>query len=438
VACVVVTAVVGPLLAAPASTGEAINVVATRLDNNQIKDGNSQGMWPEEAGFTGSIVAGMSTAFEHTCEEDWRDSAELGGDYIVADGNATGVFYGDEAFALAELSRISSAPNQWQQPLADFYGDVRNSEGGTSGYISYFETGPEPSTAVFYLAYHAVASDYVEAVDKQLWRDSVSDFLARVDDNVADYPVLALGVAIWSLAETGELDDTLVDPCGTGQPYWNDIHLSDLPGILAGHQRMEEPHSGCFYWRFDHTDGAGGGGPDAYGYTEDCIFGALGLAAAVQNAPNLNYDTAIVAMKESLVNSIADDGTVYGHLWLNSPQYYVYAGEMLQALGYVVVPGDMDLDDSVNGFDLAILADNWLSSCDGTCCWCDGSDIDNSGRVNFVDFAYFANNWLTEGSGITWSGTGGSDGSTSSASYEVNVTETSLRPAPSWVREPVR
>lgn len=201
---VIAAGIITPLTAS-ASTGEAMEAVAQYLDDNQVKSGGNQGIWPQEADYTGSIVAGMSTAFEYTCEQDWRDSAELGGDYIVADGNATGVLYGDGAFALAKLSRISGEPNQWQQPLADFYEDVKDSNGGTSGYISYFGTGTEPSNAVFYIAYHAVASYYVDANDKQLWRDAVSDYLAQVDDSTANYPVLALGIATWALAETGDL-----------------------------------------------------------------------------------------------------------------------------------------------------------------------------------------------------------------------------------------
>lgn len=224
----------------------------------------------------------------------------------------------------------------------------------------------------------------------------------------------------------------------TGQPYWNNVRLSDLPAILASHQRRQDPHQGCFYWRFDHTDGAGGSGPDAYGYTEDCIFATMGLSAAADNDADLNYDTAIAAARDLLVNSIADDGTVYGHLWLGSPDHYSYAGEMLQTLEYIIVPGDMNLDDTVDGLDLAILADNWLSSCEGSCCWCNGSDIDQSGRINFGDFAYLANNWLAEGPAITWSGTENTDGSILSASYEVKETKASLRPAPPWVRQPAR
>lgn len=439
ISCVLVATVVSHSMAAPASTGEAISIVAQRLNNNQIKHGGSRGIWPEEADFTGSTVAGISAVFEHTCQQGWRDSAELGGDYIVTEGKDSGIFYGDGAFGLSELSRISANPTQWQQPLSDFYRDVRNSDGGTSGYISYFGTGTEPSTAVFYLACHAVASAHVQANDKQLWRQAVIDFLVQVDDNSADYPVFALGVATWALAKTGELGDTFVDPSGAGRPYWDNVKLSELPGVLAGHQVSEGSHAGCFYWRFDHTNGAGGSGQDAYGYTEDCIFSALGLAAVVENDPSLNYDTELAAAKHALINGIADDGRVYGHLWLDSPEYYVYAGEMLQALGYVVVPGDVDLDDDVDTFDLAILAENWLYSCDAACCWCGGSDIDNRGRVDFVGFAYFANNWLAEGSDVTWSGTESLDcAGLSAAAYEINVAETSLRPAPLWVREPLR
>lgn len=371
--------------------GEAIMLVADRLENKQKTGGPETGAWPKEKDYTGSIAAGMVAAYQRTCDERYKTSAELGGSYIL--GSAGGNYYGDEAFALARLSKITDDPtnNSWRNALAEFYSIIENSPSGTSGYIAWFETGAEDSSAVFYLAHLLIAAYYVDANDKVIWRDSLPGFLAQVDDNSL-YPVMALGTATWALAQSGPLDSTLVDSDGSGRPYWNSnsVTLADLPGLVSSHQVPEsnEPNdwSGSFYWNFVHADANSGG-------TEDTIFSVLALVAAQRADPDLNYDAEILAAKQALFNAIEPDGSVYAHIWGDSPDAHLYAGEILTALGDLVIDGDFNLDDVVDEHDLARLAENWLSSCSGSCL-CNVTDLDESGTVNFIDFAILAENWL--------------------------------------------
>lgn len=375
-----------PLLAS--SIGEAIEAVADRLDAEQIKSGVSTGSWPTEADFTGSIVAGMASAYELTCNGYYKDSAESGGDYIL--WAAGGNFYGDEAFALTGLSEIANDPcnNFWRTAVSDFYYNVKHDVDGTAGYISLFG-GTEPSTAVFYMAHHTVAAFYAGAEDKQIWRQGLIDWLAQVDDNSSDFPVMALGVATWALARTGPLDATFVDPSGTGKPYWNLVTLAALPGLLASHQ---VPGSGAFYWRFDHGDG--GPGEPVSGYTESAIFGTLGLIAASGANPVLEVDDAILAGRQVLLDSISSEGKVWERLSQEGSVYYAYAGEMLTVLGELIIPGDLNLDGGVDFVDFAFLADNWRDSGCTACSWCNGADLDCNGEVNFSDLKIIVDNWL--------------------------------------------
>lgn len=378
-----------PLMALP--FGQAIENVADRLEAEQIKYGVSAGIWPEEADFTGSIVAGMLSAYDWTCNSAYKYSAELGGDYIL--WAAAGNFYGDEAFALTGLSEISSDPgsNIWRTALSDYYYSVEQDINGTEGYISQF-AGTEPSTAVFYLANHTVAAYYADANDKQLWRGGLVDYLAETD-NTSKFPVMALGVATWALVQTGPLDATLIDPSGTGAAYWSLKKLSDLPGLVLSHQVPPgEPNEGSFYWRFDHgTDGL-----DTYasGYTEDAIFATLGLIAASEADPGLDADAAILAARQALLNGISQEGKVWERLSQKGWVYYTYAGEMLQVLGDLVIPGDLNLDGGVDFVDYAIFANNWPASGCTECSWCNGADIDQNGTVDFNDLKIMLDNWL--------------------------------------------
>ncbi len=395
VAAVISVGMAGPLLFGNvASTGEGLRWVGGYLVSHQLQAEDDAGGWPEEVVFTGAIGAGLAAAYGRTCEASYGQAALLAGDLVnvYSDGYYG---YGDEAYAVALLGDVEgSPPNAWTEALADFYENVGLGEGGTPGFIAYYETGTEPSTAVYYLAMHAVAAHAADATDKAIWRQAVIKYLSRVSDDTADWPVLALGMATWALAHTGPLDATLVDPDETGEAIWEGIKLADLPGLLLSHQVPEG--SGCaagsFYWRFDHT--AAGGPPPGYGFTEDTVFGAMGLAAAAAR-----YDLPLVRQgatraRAALLRGIRADGSVWGHLCEDSPPRFLYAGEMLLALNELVVPGDLDLNDRVDLLDLAALSRCWKAETSG--CECARADLDGDGAIDLNDLTILAKHWLAE------------------------------------------
>ncbi|UCG54138.1 MAG: hypothetical protein JSV32_05945 [Dehalococcoidia bacterium] len=378
--------ITSPVLAL--NIGEAVQVAADRLQLEQKPQGN----WLLEEDYIGSIVAGMVSAYQVICDSGHKSSAELGGDYIINFGRA----YEDQVYALTRLSEIADDPldNSWRTAVSNFYYNVKYGPCGTEGYISGRLDPLEPSTAVFYLANAVVAAYYVDAEDKHIFRNSLIRFLADVDDSTSWYPVLGLGIATWALAQTGDMNGTLVDLNGTGRPYWNSVTLADLPDLLLGHQVPDgNLYEGSFYWRFDHTNG---NNPDeqAAGYTEDTIFGVLGLAAACKTNPELNCGSAFPSARDVLLVGVHEDGTVYEHIWLDGYIYYFYAGEMLQALGELMIPGDLNLDGCVDFSDFARFARNWCAYGCTRCSWCDGADINHSGEVNNYDLEMVAQYWL--------------------------------------------
>jgi hypothetical protein len=369
------------------SIGGSIRAVADRLYTDQITEGPSSGSWPDEAGFTGSIVAGMVSAYELTCESAYKDSAELGGHYILS--AAQGNFFGDEAFALMRLSQIAPDPaeNHWRTAVADFYRNVGNGNGGTGGYIAGFKDF-DPSTAVFYLANHLVAASSVAAQDREIWRQRLIESLSRVDDSCI-FPVMALGAATWAMALTGPLDETVIDPSGQGVAHWDGKKLADLPELLKGHQVPDgQPNAGSFYWQFGHTDNS------PSGYTEDTIFATHGLVASSWANPDPDFDSAILAARAALLDGVSAEGTVSEHLSQGELTYCAYAGEMLGVLAELVVPEDLDIDGDVDSDDFAVFLDNWrLSDCSEHC-WCNGADLDHSGEVDSVDLQLIVEKWL--------------------------------------------
>ena len=285
------------------------------------------GSWTGEIDFTGSIAAGLVNAYGVTGDASYKTAAESGGSWILT--NSSPNFYGDEAYALTGLSSLAADPNSnaWRTAVDGFYEAIRTGS-GTGAYIAAFAAA-DPSTATFYLANHAVAAYYVDATDKMVWRSGLVDYLATVADDTATYPVMALGAAVWGLAQTGAMDSTLVDPSAPSGALWDGVELTDLPGLLAGHQVASGDNAGSFYWRFDHTAPSGG---DPSGFTEDTVFGVLGLIAANDADPGLAYDDEILAARTVLAGGVAGDGKVYEHIWSGGANYHTYAGETLQAL----------------------------------------------------------------------------------------------------------
>jgi hypothetical protein len=149
---------------------------------------------------------------------------------------------------------------------------------------------------------------------------------------------MTLGIATWALSQTGPMDDTRIDPFGlTGNSYWKDVTLGDLPDLLSTHQVLSGEYAGSFYVRFDHA--VPGPGYEAAGYTEDTIFGLLGLigANAIEATDDVNdlsrdFEDEIQNAREVVVKSVHLSGLVQEHIWLGTHMYYLFAGELLQTL----------------------------------------------------------------------------------------------------------
>lgn len=366
----------------------SLTLVADRLVDNQ--DGT--GYWPDEPQFTGSIVVGLVCAYEVSGNAEYKTSAQLGGDYIM--WSAEGNYYGDEAYALARLSEISADPldNVWRTELSAFYQNVKTIA-GTANYIAGFDT-VDPSTAVFYLSYHTMAAFYVNAVDKNLWRQALISYLSEVSDDTAEYPVMAVGVAVMALGSTGPLDSTPVRTPPGGQLFWTGKTLADLPALLASRQVAEgEEFGGSFCWKLLAGSGCENpvGGACA-GYTEDTIFAVLGLVTDAKYTSD--YDAGILAAREILPIGVYTGGVVKEHIWLGGSVYYAYAGEMLQVLCGLSPAGDSNDDGDVDFLDLVSFSGYWLETGCEYPEWCGHADLNHDSIVNLIDFALFTDNWL--------------------------------------------
>ena len=285
---------------------------------------------PEEKDCIGSIVIGLVCACEITEDYNLITCAEQDGNYILS--TAKGNFCGDEAYALCRLSQICSNPsdNPWRMAVSDFFQDVKNGVDGTEGYISQFAAA-ETSTAVSHLAYYVVAAHYVDAEDKEIWRKELINYLARIGDDCSDFPVMALGIATWSLVTTGPLDDTPVDPSGMGTTYWSGRKLADLPALVVSHQVPDDDlYADSFYRRFDHD--AGDLSSCVSGYTEDAIFATLGLISASQANLDSHLDAAINSACQTLLDAVNSEGNIVEHLGVQNSDSRTFGGEMLFVL----------------------------------------------------------------------------------------------------------
>lgn len=377
------------------TTRELVVAIADRLvDEQRLPDGN----WEGDQLFTGLIVAGLADAYEMTCDDVYRQAAERGGNYILSlYPESVSSMYGDEAYALSCLGRMQSASdedNPYSAKIEAFYETLRLQPGGTNAYINDFAYDTNITTAVFYLSYHTLAAYSVDAFDKLIWRTNLIHFLAHVDDdyNFENLPVTAIGIATWALAKTGSLDTTKIKIYGFGTSYWNDLMLKDLPFVLQMQQcnDLDNPYAGTFFWRLDHDYGLG--------YTEDSVYGIMGLAAArnadIQRFP---FDANVNFIRNALRGAVeltpgVDSGKVYAHIdpSLVPISRPYYAGQMLTALSEAQWRVDLDLDDSVTFFDLVLFLDKWLCTDSAVC---GPADFDHDGQVNLSDFALLAENW---------------------------------------------
>jgi hypothetical protein len=284
----------------------------------------SNGSWTQAEGFTGGIVAGLVHAYELTGTTSYHDAAEAGGNYIfdITDYNTGSFvgFLGDEAYGLTRLSAASANPadNSWRTATSYYYQAFTSSSVDT--YVNYLtDYYQEDSIPLFYVSHHALAADYVDDTQKGVWRQSVIDLLANLNDADTNQ-VMGFAAAVWALAQTGGgLDATEVSTTGD----WAGVQLQDLPDLLASHQVASGEFENSFYWHLDHVTG---GLNYPAGYTEDTIYGILGLEAAG------GYEEEVLAAREVLAAGVDFNGYVYDHLWNPSGFNYVYDGETLQAL----------------------------------------------------------------------------------------------------------
>jgi hypothetical protein len=320
------------------SADQIVTAIAHQLVSCQKQDDPNAGSWPGEVEFMGTVTAGMACAYQWTGNVNYWVSAELGALFEVRSPDGTGNLMGDGAYSFVKMSEIekpqAGAVDIWKNWLAEFYDSMRNpeyDEGSAEAYIRYFDNW-DPSISVFEIAHHAVATAYIGDPDKDVWRNALIAHLSYVDDD-AYFPVMALGVATWALAKTGQLDDTPISSDGKSSPYWEGVLLRDLPALLLSHQvPAGEPYEGSFYWRFDHTDGAGG--PLVAGFTEDTVYGTVGLVAtaALSESRDEGAEQAIVAANNALLNGTDATGKVYEHLSRQGETRCTFGGEMLQAL----------------------------------------------------------------------------------------------------------
>ena len=68
-----------PNAARALSIEQAREAIADRLVAEQASDGS----WPGEIDYTGSIVAGLISAYEVVGKEEYKTAAELGGNFIL-------------------------------------------------------------------------------------------------------------------------------------------------------------------------------------------------------------------------------------------------------------------------------------------------------------------------------------------------------------------
>ena len=336
---------------------ESINQLAQGLVDTQIVNVNADdyGGWPDEEWATGAITLGMISAFQRTGVEEYRTVVHRAGINIVSNAYVDPyVFYGDSAYALVKIEEDLS--NNWLSSLESYYELIETT--GTRIYLQDYDNY-DNSMAAYYLAHHVLSVYSLDRADKQIWRNKLIQNLGQTDDE-SHFPVMALALSIWALAETGSLDNTLVDPNANDSNYWYQKQLKDLPALLMSHKVPSGlADAGCYFWKFNHM----GGPEDAIvrsGYTEDVVFGTLACLSLYAQASDVNLvntnddpsddvsvegtwmeqmnpsftelEQSLIEAETILIGAIHEDGSVCAHVLLGGDEYYTFAGEVLHAL----------------------------------------------------------------------------------------------------------
>ncbi len=360
------TAIVVLMISVTCAEADSNLDAAMRSGDRLVSFQEANGSWLE-FGFTGESVAGLAQAYKVTGDEAYKLAAESGAQYSLYDEAGyepsshkyTYGLFASGAYALTRVSDVSADPasNAWRTAVVDYYQYIRVGGAKTSDFINWYLTDAEDSGAVYDLAYHALAASYVDATDKGDFRSGLITALADID-NTDNAPVMALGAAVWALAETGPMDSTIVDPGAAPGSLWDGVSLSGLPGLLMGLQAED----GSFYTTFDPNMGSG--------FTETTAMGTLGLSAANTADTSLDYDNAIAQSRAALASGVGGEGEVYWGIGENGyPAYHFLGGETLLSLLVHSDANDCDLvadiapvgspDGIVDGADLGALLARW-------------------------------------------------------------------------------
>jgi len=240
----------GSFLFTLAAAGQLSTIV--RSADELVALQSATGTWAGEEAYSGSIVAGLISAYQATDDNRYLQAARAGGNYILS--SSGGNYYGDGAYALAKLAQVDRDQPAWATAVRTFYDSfVPTTAGGTSSYIQSFSS-IDPSTAAVYLSQHALAASLAGSENAPLWRQAVLTNLARINDD-SYTPVGGVGVSLWALAQTGPLDNTRIDATASGDSPWADRTLADLPSFMLSHFCDDQSQNGfgTFYWRFDHS-----------------------------------------------------------------------------------------------------------------------------------------------------------------------------------------
>ncbi len=410
-------------VASPANSGEAIGLLGQRLVVNKAS-------WlANEKGYLGQTTLALVEAYRKTLNVDYLNTAQDAADaiYTYSYGGYYGLI-GDEAGAFAELAEVTGNTAN-NHILNYFYNDyIAYYTGGLSVYFDDMEsqiyaTGGDKSVVIYYLAaYYRGANAPVASVASgslALWKNALVSRLQELTDSNGYAPVQAVGAAVWALAQSGLLDDTTL--------IWDNMTLKDgvtvvdvtiasLPAFLAtriieegddfyvpgtGWQTIvPNPYAGGFY--------QGLGYEEVGGFTADSALALLGIASALDTYndwsglqdPSLTISKVDLeavrdAARTALFKGIANDGTVYNHLFDpdEARPYYFFAADVLSAIAAAVIPGDTDLNDVLDITDVIVLSENWFDDNTTLGYWGNVSDLNNDFVVNLEDFAIVASGY---------------------------------------------
>ena len=322
-----------------ANTGEAVKRAADSLVDSQTDRGD----W-YDVGYTGEPTAGLVHAFEVIPDLAYRTAAEIAGSAILDDSGYDGIKgtfalspFATEAYALTRVADISP-DDIWRQAATDLFAQI-SATSGAEVYLDDLISRDQPSFSVYDLARLAVAAHNVDGQERDVYRSKLIEVLPMIS-NASAAPVFALGMGVWGLASTGEMDDMALP---VGSPELGGRTLAELPPLLAGFQDPEGDFAAFF-----SPPGA------ATGFTETTAAAALGLLASQARDPvTFDFTGEISAVISVLAGGVDMDGSVYNEVGvsLTGNEHFLVG----QTLEVIPEPSSMVLF----GVSLTVLAAPW-------------------------------------------------------------------------------